>query len=78
MQSETKMVIDDVKEILDSGNARIINTLKLNVKAYLRCIAIEEDKKTRELDDLNRRLGFLEVEAQKQGYNGRGLKLIKG
>ena len=90
MNREGEMIFDDVKKILNSGSDSVINALKLNVKAYLACINIEENcseylKESRadidqcgeDLVDMGRRLGFLEVEAQKKGEKVQGLKLVK-
>jgi hypothetical protein len=38
----------------------------------------EEDILIREVNDTDRRFGFLEVEAQKRGYDIQCLQLIKG
>lgn len=37
-----RQVIEDVKKILESGNEGIIKTMKLNIKAYMYCIEINQ------------------------------------
>lgn len=86
MDREGKMIFDDVKKILNSGNVRTINAFKITTKACLDFIndgsyqsseeLLEENR--RDLNDIDRRIGFLEVERQKKGYNFQGLRLIKG
>jgi len=43
-------VIEDVKSILKSGDEGVIKTLKINIKAYLRCIEI--NRRQKEIDRL--------------------------
>jgi hypothetical protein len=43
MTKEDKQVIEDVKFILNSGDTGIIDTLKVTLRAYLKCIAVNRE-----------------------------------
>ena len=44
-----RQVIEDVKKVLESGDEGIIETMKLNIKAYQHCIEINQ--RWKELSD---------------------------
>jgi C4-dicarboxylate-specific signal transduction histidine kinase len=50
MTKMERQVIEDVKKVLESGDEGIIETMKLNIKAYLHCIEINQRRK--ELSDI--------------------------
>lgn len=74
MNPESKKILADVKTILNSGNDRIINTLKLTLRAYLACIEQEDraDNICKKIADLKCDMSFLRVEIQKRGHDVRG------
>lgn len=37
-----RQVIEDVNKVLESGDEGVIETMKLNIKAYLYCIEINQ------------------------------------
>jgi len=72
MTKEDEQLIEDVKFILNSGDAGIIHTLKVTIPAYLDCIAV--NKRYAELTAKKRRL---ELAVAKKQRKLRDLKLVE-